>query len=138
MGILVVDTAGFFAPTRRLRQLLGEGNELATVDFVVFEFVKVIESELNRARAAGDSRRETLLLNLRSRFPSLLRDLDVKVQSPDFTSSDVEETYSLVLNDIDAGDSMIWLKMRKLGRDTIITDDVADWRRLGAKVIPVR
>jgi len=68
-------------------------------------------------------------------FPQLLTDLEINVVSPEFSSGDVGNLYSMISKGYDSGDAMIWLKMQKAGLDTILTDNVSDWKELGAKVI---
>ena len=134
---VVVDTSAFFAGTKRLREIMGKGVTLSTIDLIVFEFTKVMEDEINRARGAGNTKRAQMLRNIRDRFPQLLKDLDVDVASPTFSSADVSDLYSLIAKGYDSGDAMIWIKMKKVGMGTILTDNISDWKKLGASVIAV-
>ncbi|MBI4257724.1 MAG: type II toxin-antitoxin system VapC family toxin [Thaumarchaeota archaeon] len=135
MTTLVIDTSAFFKGAARLRQLLRKEEHLATVDLVIFEFMKVTELELKKAKAKKNHRREKILLNIQDRFPKLLKELEIEVRSPDITLNDIEELHSLTSKGNEAGDAMIWLKMQKLGWNTIVTDDTDDWKRLGPNII---
>lgn len=134
---VVLDTSCLFAGTKRLRALLKEGSALLTVDLVVFEFAKVMRDEISNADNSGNSRRKTVLENLDARLPTLLRSLRIDVKSPEFALDEVDELYRYLSGGHEPGDALIWLKMKKLGLDTIATEDVLDWKALGAKVVPL-
>ena len=133
----VVDTSGFFAPVKKLKDTINEQQSLATLDIIVFEFLKVIEQEIDIARWKGNSRREKVLQSLRERFPTLIHELGIEIESASFSLADVDETYSLTANGHESGDSIIWLKMKKLGWNRILTEDVRHWKSLGAEVVPI-
>ena len=137
--VIVIDTSGFFAPSRSLKGLVvqQESGEvsLVTLDLVIFEFLKVIEQEIDRARGKGNLRRMKVLQSLRERFPRLLHEFDIEIKTgDDFSLGDLDEAYSLISRGHESGDSMIWIKMQKLGLKTILTDDLRHWRSLGADV----
>ncbi len=103
---------------------------------MVFEFMKVMEDEIGKARAGGKRARLEMLEALRRRFPVLLKDLEVEVSSASFSSADMTKLYALVeVGHHDSGDAMIWLKMQNAGLHTILTDNVDDWKKLGARVL---
>ncbi len=135
---VIVDTSGFFAGARKLRSLVEAGTKLATMDLVVFEFIKVIMDEINRAESSRRSQRLKVLNGLKARFPGLLRSLEVNLLAPGFTLEDLDWLYVESRDGVDPGDAMIWLKMQRAGLDTIVTDNVADWQKLGANVISIR
>ncbi|MDG6925940.1 MAG: hypothetical protein JRN09_05255 [Nitrososphaerota archaeon] len=132
---IIVDTSAFFAGTKKLRTIIEKGDRLLTIDLIVFEFTKVMEDEIQRSAGSGDTKRAAMLRGLRDRFPKLLLDLGISVTSPEFSSTDVNNLYSVISKGYDSGDAMIWLKMQKAGWDTILTDNVSDWRALGARVM---
>jgi len=132
---VIVDTSAFFAATKKLHTIIEKGDRLSTIDLIVFEFTKVMEDEIDRARGSGNVARAKMLRLIRERFPQLLTDLEINVVSPEFSSGDVGNLYSMISKGYDSGDAMIWLKMQKAGLDTILTDNVSDWKELGAKVI---
>jgi hypothetical protein len=132
---IIIDTSAFFAGTKKLRSIIERGDRLLTVDLIVFEFTKVIEDEIQRSAGSGNTKRAAVLRGLRDRFPKLLLDLGINVASPEFSLTDVNHLYSMISKGYDSGDSMIWLKMQKAGWDTILTDNVSDWRALGANVM---
>ena len=133
---LVIDTSGFFAKSSRIVSLKQSGfAELCTLDLIVFEFVKVLEVEVRRARSGKKLKRLETLNAIRARFPDLLRNLGIKIRSPEFENDDMLQLFSLVALGLDAGDCMIWLKMRKAGLESIATSDASDWKQLGAKII---
>lgn len=134
---VVVDTPGFFSGAKKLRTIIDKGDKLSTIDLVVFEFTKVMEDEIDEARAAGKSTRVQMLQHIKDRFPRLLKDLEIELESPTFTFEDLAELYSMISKGFDSGDSMIWLKMQRAGLNTILTDNRSDWKRIGAKVISV-
>ena len=133
---IVIDTSAFFAGTKKLRSYIGRETKLSTIDLVIFEFTKAMETEIARAEGSGRTRRLELLRGLRDRFPGLLQDLEIEVRSPEFSSADVGRLYSMLSDGgCDSGDTMIWLKMQRVGLHTILTDNVSNWERLGAKVV---
>ena len=134
---VMVDTSAFFSGTKELREIIEKGNKLSTLDLVVFEFTKVMEEEIDEAKGAGKTARVELLQHLEERFPNLLKDLEIDPKSPAFTLDDLSELYSMVSRGLDSGDAMIWLKMRRAGLDTILTDNTSDWKKIGAKVVGV-
>lgn len=67
---------------------------LATLDLVIFEFLKVIEQEADRARGKRNLKRVKVLQSLRERFPRLLREFDVELKTgDDFSLRDLDEAY---------------------------------------------
>jgi hypothetical protein len=131
---IIVDTSAFFAGTKKLRKIIEKGDRLLTIDLIVFEFTKVMEDEIRRSARSGNTKRAVMLRGLRDRFPKLLLDLGINVASPEFSSTDVNHLYSMISKGYDSGDAMIWIKMQKAGWDTIVTDNVSDWRALGANI----
>jgi len=134
---VMVDTSAFFSGTKELRAIIEKGNKLVTLDLVVFEFTKVMEEEIDEAKGARRTTRVQLLQHLKERFPKLLKDLEIDLESPAFGLDDLSELYSMVSRGFDSGDAMIWLKMQRAGLDTILTDNVSDWKKIGAKVVGV-
>lgn len=137
--VIVIDTSGFFASAGSLKDVVArqESGEvsLATLDLVIFEFLKVIEQEVDKARGKGNLKRVKVLQSLRERFPRLLREFQIELKTgDDFSIRDLDEVYSLISRGQESGDSMIWIKMQKLGLKTILTDDLRHWRSLGADV----
>ena len=64
---------------------------------------------------------------LEERFPGLLRSLEIEVWTSGFAIDDVDELYRLLSEGHEPGDAMIWIKMKKVGRDTVATADASDW-----------
>ena len=133
----MIDTSGFFVAGSRLRALTKARSSLSAPDLVVFEFVKAIREEADKARGSGNLGRARVMSTLEDRFPSLIRSLDIQLWTSEFTEDDVEELYRLLSKGHEAGDAMIWIKMKKLGLDTVATADVSDWEALGANVVPL-
>ena len=86
-------------------------------------------------RVAKRKERNKVLIVVRDRFPGLLADLGIEIKSPDFTGDDLIKLYSEIAKGQDAGDCMIWLKMQKMGLKSILTQNIGDWKKLGAEVI---
>ncbi|MFI5421862.1 MAG: hypothetical protein ACHQ1H_12910 [Nitrososphaerales archaeon] len=133
---LVIDTSGFFSKSSKLMALKENGSiQLSTIDLVILEFIKVMEVEINRAMSSKKADRVVILNAIRERFPKLIRELDIKIKSPEFLYEDILDLYSHVDKGLDPADSMIWLKMQRAGLDSVATRNVSDWKKLGAKVI---
>lgn len=140
--VIVIDTSAFFAATENLKGVIArqEGREvsLVTLDLMIFEFLKVIEQEIDGAKGKGNLRRVKILQILSERFPKLLDEFAIEIKTgTDLTLEDITETYSLISRGHESGDSIIWIKMQKLGFETILTDDFGHWRSLGADVLSV-
>lgn len=140
--VIVIDTSAFFAATENLKGVVArqEGREvsLVTLDLMIFEFLKVIEQEIDGAKGKGNLRRVKILQSLSERFPKLLDEFAIEIKTgTDLTLEDITETYSLISRGHESGDSIIWIKMQKLGFETILTDDLGHWRSLGADVLSV-
>jgi predicted nucleic acid-binding protein len=136
-GRVVVDTSGFFAPAARLKALIESGAVLSTADLALFEFVKAVRREASKARGAGKLRRAEAMEGLERRFPGFLRALEIEIWTSRFSHDDLDEVYRRVAAGHEPGDSMIWVKMKNLGLDTIATSDASDWKAIGAKVVPM-
>lgn len=134
---IVVDTSGFFASAAKLGALLDGGGTLSAPDLVVFEFTRTIREEIERARGSGNLRRAEVMEALEERFPGLLRSLEIEVWTSGFAIDDVDELYRLLSEGHEPGDAMIWIKMKKVGLDTVATADASDWEALGARVVPL-
>jgi hypothetical protein len=134
---VVVDTSGLFAGASKLGALLAEGCNLVIIDLIVFEFVKVVDREINLAKQAGKTKRIQTLTRLRDRFPALLHELEVELVSPDFTTQDLKKLYSLISKGKDPADCMIWLKMQNEALSSILTDDTRHWKGIGAHAIGI-
>ena len=136
----LVDTSAFFAKVSDLKKLISERKlRLVTVDFVVFEFVKLMQAELNEASRKKRQERMKMLTSIKDRFPNLLRDLGIEIVPTSFNLDDLDNLYGKQKNitgPFDAGDYMIWLKMKKAGIDSILTENVEDWKKFGAKIVP--
>lgn len=134
---LVADTSAFFAKISELRHFIEEENtKLVTLDLVVFEFAKLMQSEIKDAKKTKREERVKMLTAIRDRFPELLANLEIEIISPTFGSEDLEKLYE-VARDNDAGDCMIWLKMQKAGLKSIVTQNTSDWKKLGANVVSI-
>jgi len=133
---VVVDTSGFFAGAAKLGALLADGFKLIALDLIIFEFVKVVDREINLAKQAAKLSRVKTLTRLRDQFPALLQELEIELISPEFSIRDLKKLYSLT-EDKDPGDCMIWLKMQNAGYSSILTDNTKDWKKLGADVIGI-
>lgn len=132
---LVIDTSAFFAKASKLRSfVVDERTKLSTLDLIVFEFAKLMQIEIRKA-SQRKSKRAEMLRAVRDRFPELLETLGIEIRSPEFNSSDLGKLYRLVADGQDAGDCMIWLKMQKIGLDSIITQNATHWKKLGADAI---
>src|SRR5271154_5650685 len=102
---VIVDTSAFFAATKKLRMIVEKGDRLSTIDLIVFEFTKVMEDEIDRARGSGNVARAKVLGLVREMFPQLLTDLEIDVVSPEFSSGDVGSLYSMISKGHDSGDA---------------------------------
>ena len=78
-----------------------------------------------------------MLNAIKERFPKLLRSLEIEIMSPEFSIDDLEKLYDEVKNGKDPGDCIIWLKMQNAGLNSIITQNISDWKKLGANVVLV-
>ena len=134
---VVVDTSGFFAGASKLAELLSTGHKLIAIDLTVFEFVKVLDREINLAKQAGRSKRIKTLTRVRDRFPALVDELEIELISSDFTGKDLKKLYSLISEGKDPGDCMIWLKMQNSGLSSILTDNIKHWKEIGADVMGI-
>jgi hypothetical protein len=117
--------------------LLAEGCKLIVVDLIIFEFVKVLDREINLAKQTARLKRIKALTRLRDRFPTLLKELEIEMISPDFTTQNLKQLYSLTSEGKAPGDCMIWLKMRNAGLSSILTDNTKHWKELGADVVGI-
>ena len=134
--VLVVDTTAFFAKISQLRRFIEEGNtKLVTLDLVVFEFAKLMQSEIGDATRTKKRQRARMLIAIRDRFPELLTNLGIEIISPVFASEDLSKLYAEVAKGHDVGDCMIWLKMQKVELKSILTENATDWKKLGAAVV---
>ncbi len=134
---LVINTSAFFAKASKLRPFIEDGTQLSTIDLVVFEFTKLMEVEIREAAKAKKQHRLEMLKAVRNRFPKLLRTLGIEIRSPEFRFDDLSKLYIEVSKGHDPGDCMIWLKMQRAGLNSIITQDIAHWKKLGANVLPL-
>ncbi len=112
--VIVIDTSAFFAATENLKGVIArqEGREvsLVTLDLMIFEFLKVIEQEIDGAKGKGNLRRVKILQILSERFPKLLDEFAIEIKTgTDLTLEDITETYSLISRGHESGDSIIWI-----------------------------
>jgi len=136
---LVIDTSAFFSKTSELKSLVKAGRtKLCTIDLIVFEFFKLMQAEIRKEEVKKiKSKRLEMLKTIRDRFPDLLSTLEIEIKSPAFTFNDLKNLYDLIQSGQDAGDCMIWLKMRDAKLDSITTQNFSHWKKLGANVVPI-
>ena len=97
---------------------------------VIYEVHKILEYELNLAIKKGNEKRSQVLQNLRDRFPSLIRDLDVRILSTDVQTSDLNTLESNMRKfAIDIGDAIICEDMKRNNLEMILSGD-EDWKRV--------
>ncbi len=106
--------------------------KLVTSTIVVYEFLKVIDELILEERNLD---RRNLYVKLRNRFPSLLDELDIEILGHELTAQKIQEAFSVMeRKSIDIGDALIYLLLKRVGVQEILTYD-EDWKRLGVKNI---
>ena len=132
MSYVFIDTNALFRARKVFERLIDEGYNLCMSPIVIYEFVKVLD-ELILEEQSEERRR--LYQKLRDRLPSLLRDLEVEILPHELTYEELEEAYNIMKNkDVDIGDALIYLLMKRKNIRKILTYD-DDWERLDVEII---
>ena len=132
MSSVFIDTSALFRARKMFERLVDEGYNLCISPIVIYEFVKVLDELIAEEQ---NEKRKRLYQKLRSRLPSLLRDLEVKIIPHELTYEELEEAYSIMRNkDVDIGDALIYLLLKKKGIQKILTYD-DDWNRLDVETV---
>ena len=132
MNTVFIDTSALFKAKKVLRELIDRNYVLCTSPIVIYEFVKVIDELIIEER---NEKRKKLYLRLKERLPALLRELEIKILPHELTHAEVEEAYNIMHEkDVDIGDALIYLLLRKKNIKKILTYD-NDWDRMDIEVI---
>ncbi|MFQ5910929.1 MAG: type II toxin-antitoxin system VapC family toxin [Thermoplasmata archaeon] len=131
---LLVDTNAFFLSETTLKHAVEQGKKLTTNPIVLYEVVKVCEEE---TQFTEDEERITLLHQVKTRLPELLERLDISTPPLEVSPSDLKQAYSTMAGkDVDIGDALIYIDMRKRGVTEILTQD-RDFERLDVTIYAV-
>ncbi|MHA1664676.1 MAG: type II toxin-antitoxin system VapC family toxin [Candidatus Njordarchaeales archaeon] len=132
MTTIFIDTNAFFKAKEIFVRLIKERNQLVTSTIVIYEFIKITEELIFNER---NEARKKLYIRLKQRFPILLKELEISVLSHLLKNNDIIDAYNVMSEkDIDIGDALIYILMKKKGIKKILTFD-NDWTRLDVEII---
>jgi len=132
MNTVFIDTSALFKAKKVFRELIDRNYVLCTSPIVIYEFVKVIDELIIEEQ---NEKRKKLYLRLKERLPALLRELEIKILPHELAHAEVEEAYNIMHEkDVDIGDALIYLLLRKKNIKKILTYD-NDWDRMDIEVI---
>ncbi len=127
---IFIDTTAWFSSRAQFQSVILNQWELVTSSLVVYEFLKIIEQELEIATQKANNNRYNLLMNLKGRFPELLSFCNVKILPLDIKVIDLNSVYKLIKkHQIDVGDALNYLLLQRKEINYILSDD-KDWNRL--------
>ena len=127
---IFIDTTAWFSSRAQFQSVILNQWELVTSSLVVYEFLKIIEQELEIATQKANNNRYNLLMNLKGRFPELLSFCNVKILPLEFKVIDLNSVYKLIKkHQIDVGDALNYLLLQRKEINYILSDD-KDWNRL--------
>ena len=127
---IFIDTTAWFSSRAHFQSAILNQWELVTSSLVVYEFLKIIEQELEIATQKANNNRYNLLMNLKGRFPELLSFCNVKILPLDIKVIDLNSVYKLIRkHQIDVGDALNYLLLQRKEINYILSDD-KDWNRL--------
>lgn len=127
---IFIDTTAWFSSRTQFQSAILNQWELVTSSLVVYEFLKIIEQELEIATQKANDNRYNLLMNLKGRFPELLSFCNVKILPLDIKVIDLNSVYKLIKkHQIDVGDALNYLLLQRKEINYILSDD-KDWNRL--------
>ena len=132
MNSVFIDTSALFRAKGIFEKLINEGYDLCISPIVIYEFIKVLDELITEEK---NEKRKKLYQKLRNRLPSLLKDLEVRIISHELTHEELEEAYKIMKNkDVDIGDALIYLLMKRKNIHKILTYD-HDWDRIDIEII---
>ena len=127
---IFIDTTAWFSSRAQFQSVILNQWELVTSSLVVYEFLKIIEQELEIATQKANNNRYNLLMNLKGRFPELISFCNVKILPLEFKVIDLNSVYKLIKkHQIDVGDALNYLLLQRKEINYILSDD-KDWNRL--------
>ena len=127
---IFIDTTAWFSSRTQFQSAILNQWELVTSSLVVYEFLKIIEQELEIATQKANNNRYNLLMNLKGRFPELLSFCNVKILPLDIKVIDLNSIYKLIKrHQIDVGDALNYLLLQRKEINYVLSDD-KDWNRL--------
>ncbi|MBA7532378.1 hypothetical protein ES705_24604 [subsurface metagenome] len=127
---IFIDITAWFSSRAQFQSVILNQWELVTSSLVVYEFLKIIEQELEIATQKANNNRYNLLMNLKGRFPELLSFCNVKILPLDIKVIDLNSVYKLIKkHQIDVGDALNYLLLQRKEINYILSDD-KDWNRL--------
>jgi len=132
VSVVFIDTSALFKAKRVFEKLIDQGYTLCISPLVIYEFVKVIDELIIEEK---NEKRRKLYERLRERLPSLVRDLEVKIIPHELTYTELKKAYNIMHEkDVDIGDALIYLLLKRKGIQKILTYD-DDWNRMDMEVI---
>ncbi len=132
MSVVFIDTNALFKGKTVFEKLIDMGYNLCTSPLIIYEFVKVIDELVIEEK---NEERRKLYKRLRRRLPFLLRDLEIEIIPHELTYTELEEAYNVMHEkDVDIGDAMIYILLRRKGIQKILTYD-DDWGRMDIEVV---
>jgi len=132
MSVVFIDTSALFKGKMVFEKLIDMGYDLCISPLVIYEFVKVIDELIIEEK---NEERKKLYERLKRRLPSLLRDLEIEIIPHELTYTELEEAYNIMHEkDVDIGDALIYLLLKRKGIQKILTYD-DDWNRMDIEVI---
>lgn len=127
---IFIDTTAWFSSRAHFQSAILNQWELVTSSLVVYEFLKIIEQELEISTQKANNNRYNLLMNLKGRFPELLSFCNVKILPLDIKLIDLDSVYKLIKKyQIDVGDALNYLLLQRKEITYILSND-KDWNRL--------
>ena len=127
---IFIDTTAWFSSRAHFQSAILNQWELVTSSLVVYEFLKIIEQELEISTQKANNNRYDLLMNLKGRFPELLSFCNVKILPLDIKLIDLDSVYKLIKKyQIDVGDALNYLLLQRKEITYILSND-KDWNRL--------
>ncbi len=125
-----LDTTVWFGSKYQLTVAIKDDWRLITSPIVVYEFLKIIQNEINLASQKKEIKRLKLLKNIKTRFPVLIRDLDVIILSLTMEKETITDAMALMEQfTIDIGDALNYQLIKKNNIHYILSND-KDWERL--------
>ncbi len=125
-----LDTTAWFGSKYQLAVAIKDDWRLMTSPIVVYEFFKIIQNEINLADQKKKKKRTKLLMNIKTRFPLLIRDLDVKILSLTMKKETITDAMALMEQfSIDIGDALNYQLVKQNNIHYILGKD-KDWERL--------
>lgn len=127
---LFLDTTIWFGSKYHLAVAIKDNWNLLTSPIVIYEFFKIIDSEINQASQKKREKRLNMLSHIKKRFPQLIEDLDVQILSLTLSDDSIQEVMTFMEQyAIDIGDALNYQLLRKEKISYVLSND-KDWERL--------